>query len=134
MPAVQRPIRKASSMIYFLALIPATALTLAGYCVLYISHRSEGGFRAFGKYLGFWAFSLAALVILGAIFAAAHGCRYGGMMRERSEHGMMHRPWGGDGRNFGPGFDQAPEAAAPGDAAGGHGAAPPQNPAPPPPR
>ena len=58
-------------MIYFLALIPATALTVAGYCVLYVSHRSEGSFRSFGKYLGFWAFSLAALVVLGAIFAAA---------------------------------------------------------------
>ncbi len=60
-------------MIYFLALIPATALTIAGYFVLFLSNRSEGAFRTFGKYLGFWAFALAALVVLGAIFAAAHG-------------------------------------------------------------
>ena len=54
-------------------LLPATVLTIAGYFVLYLSNRSEGAFRTFGKYLGFWAFTLAALVILGAIFAAAHG-------------------------------------------------------------
>ena len=59
-------------MIYLLALIPATMLTIAGYFVIYLSHRSEGTFRAFGKYLGFWAITLAGLVILGALFAAAH--------------------------------------------------------------
>jgi len=60
-------------MIYFLALLPATALTIAGYFVLYLSGRSEGALATFGKYLGFWAFSLAGLLILGAVFAAAHG-------------------------------------------------------------
>ena len=74
-------------MIYFLALIPATALTIAGYFALYLSNRSEGTFRSFGKYLGFWAFTLAGLVILGAIFAAAHGGH------------RWHRPH--DGRRFG---------------------------------
>jgi hypothetical protein len=51
-------------MIYFLALIPATALTVAGYCVLYVAQRSEGSFRSFGKYLGFWAFSFGVLLIV----------------------------------------------------------------------
>jgi hypothetical protein len=60
-------------MIYFLALIPATVLTIAGYVVLFLSARSEGALRTFGKYLGFWAFTLAGLVVLGAIFAAAYG-------------------------------------------------------------
>ncbi|TLZ27847.1 MAG: hypothetical protein E6K27_04480 [Gammaproteobacteria bacterium] len=60
-------------MIYLLALLPATALAVAGYFVLFLSARSEGALRTFGKYLGFWAFTLAGLVILGAIFAAAHG-------------------------------------------------------------
>jgi len=76
-------------MIYFLALIPATGLTIAGYFVLFLSNRSEGAFRAFGKYLGFWAFTLAGLVVLGAIFAAAHGrhhhCMGEGWMRGRSD-------------------------------------------------
>jgi hypothetical protein len=71
-------------MIYFLALIPATALTVAGYFVLYFSARTEGGMRAFGKYLAFWSFTLAGLLILGAIFAAAHGHRMHGM---RGMHG-----------------------------------------------
>lgn len=60
-------------MIYFLALLPATALTIGGYFVLYLANKSEGGLKTFGKYLGFWAFALAGLVVLGAIFAAAHG-------------------------------------------------------------
>src|SRR5579871_4930187 len=76
-------------MIYFLALIPATGLTIAGYFVLFLSNRSEGAFRAFGKYLGFWAFTLAGLVLLGAIFAAAHGghhhCMGEGWMHGRSD-------------------------------------------------
>jgi hypothetical protein len=60
-------------MVYFLALLPATLLTIAGYFVLYLSARSEGSLRTFGRYLGYWAFTLAGLVVLGAIFAAAHG-------------------------------------------------------------
>jgi hypothetical protein len=60
-------------MICFLALIPATVLTIAGYVVLFLSARSEGALRTFGKYLGFWAFTLAGLVVLGAIFAATYG-------------------------------------------------------------
>ena len=64
-------------MPYLLALLPATALTIAGYFVLYLSARSAGSLRTFGKYLGYWAFTLAALVILGAIFAAAHGGHHG---------------------------------------------------------
>jgi hypothetical protein len=74
-------------MIYFLALLPATVLTIAGYFVLYLSNRSEGTFRTFGRYLGYWAFTLAALVILGAIFAAAHGGHHCPMMGERGMHG-----------------------------------------------
>ncbi|MEO8307157.1 MAG: hypothetical protein ABI616_03860 [Pseudomonadota bacterium] len=73
-------------MIYLLALIPATMLTIAGYFVIYLSHRSEGNFRSFGKYLGFWAITLAGLVILGSLFAAAHHGR-GGML---GLHGRMH--------------------------------------------
>jgi hypothetical protein len=80
-------------MIYFLALLPATVLTVAGYLVLYVSNRSEGSFRSFGKYLGFWAFTLAGLVILGAIFCAAQGGHHRGMMMLMSRQGpgaMMH--------------------------------------------
>jgi hypothetical protein len=76
-------------MIYFLALLPATALTVAGYFVLFLSSRTDGALRTFGKYLGFWAFTLAGLVILGAIFAAAHG-RHRGPFAMHAMHGRMH--------------------------------------------
>jgi hypothetical protein len=84
-------------MIYFLALLPATVLTIGGYFVLFLSNRSEGSFRTVGRYLGFWSFALAALVILGSIFAAAQGGRH---------HAMYYRTGPGFGRmrGAGPGF------------------------------
>lgn len=86
-------------MIYLIALLPATALTIAGYFVLYLANRSEGALRSFGKYLGFWAFTLAGLIVLGAIFAAVHGDRHGGMIgAQRMGGGMMHGPWRGERR------------------------------------
>jgi hypothetical protein len=98
-------------MIYFLALIPATALCIAGYFVLYLSNRSEGTFRSMGKYLGFWAFTLAALVVLGAIFAAAHGGRHGGRFGMHGMHERMHGPWPGEPR------PEAPNPTTPADQA-----------------
>jgi hypothetical protein len=97
-------------MIYFLALLPATALTIGGYFVLFLANRSEGSFRTLGKYLGFWAFTLAALVILGAIFAAAHRGHHCPMMGERGAYGRMRGLSPGDPRFFGPRGDdlQAP--------------------------
>ena len=90
-------------MLYLLALLPATALSIAGYFVLYLSARSEGSLRTFGKYLGYWAFTLAGLVILGALFAAAHGHR---------DHGYC--PWHHDrgGRTEAPGESPPPPAGA----------------------
>ena len=80
-------------MIYLLALLPATALTIGGYLVLVLSMRTEGALRSFGRYLGFWAFTLAGLVILGALFAAArdgrHYCPY---FAGHGMHGPMHGP------------------------------------------
>lgn len=75
-------------MIFFLALIPATMLTIAGYAVIYLANRSEGGLQTFGKYLAFWAFTLAALVLLGSFLCAARG---GGHM-----HGMMMHGYTGE--------------------------------------
>jgi hypothetical protein len=99
-------------VIYLLALLPATALTIGGYLVLYLSSRSEGALRTFGKYLGFWAFTLAGLVILGALFAAArggHGCPGYGM---RAMHGGRHCPWAA-APAAAPGTNPASPAAAP---------------------
>lgn len=69
-------------MLYFLALLPATMLTVAGYAVLYLAHRSDGALKSFGRYLSFWAFTLAGLIVLGAIFAAARGQKMHGMMMQ----------------------------------------------------
>jgi hypothetical protein len=80
-------------MIFFVALIPATMLTVAGYVVLYVAQRSEGGLKSFGRYLSFWAFTLAALVVLGSLLVAAHGGRMHGCMM----HGGMMRGCGGEG-------------------------------------
>ncbi len=79
-------------MIYFLALLPATALTIGGYVVLVLSARAEGALRTFGKYLGFWAFTLAGLIILGAIFAAAHGPRHCPFLGMHGMHEHMYCP------------------------------------------
>jgi hypothetical protein len=114
-------------MIFLLALIPATALTVAGYFVLYLSGRSEGSLKTFGRYLSFWAFTLAALVVLGALFAAAH------LHREHAGiwgmHDSMHRRWTQDRRDFegpqrGPG--PAPESAPPPAPPAAPASAPPQ--------
>jgi len=59
-------------MIFFLALIPATMLSVAGLVALFVSQRSEGALRTVGRYLGFWAFTLAVLVTLASIIAASH--------------------------------------------------------------
>jgi hypothetical protein len=58
-------------MIFFLALIPATMLSVAGLVAFFLSQRSEGGIRTVGRYLGFWAFTLAVLVVLASIILAA---------------------------------------------------------------
>jgi len=87
-------------MICLLALIPATMLTVAGYAVLYLAHRSEGNLKAFGRFLGYWAFALAALLVLACLFLAAHGGRMHGMMWMHGCPAQMApgqegpRPWG----------------------------------------
>ena len=93
-------------MVYLLVLLPATGLTVAGYVALFLSARSEGAMRTFGKYLGFWAFILAGLLVLGGIFAAAHHrhCPF-------ALHGPMHGPWS-DAAEHCP--DSAPESTPPG--------------------
>ncbi|HYC08734.1 MAG TPA: hypothetical protein VEC10_03795 [Steroidobacteraceae bacterium] len=115
-------------MIYLLALLPATGLTVAGYFVLVLSTRAEGALRTFGKYLGFWAFTLAGLVILGALFAAAHGGHREAMYGMRAMHGPMHCPRDDDARFSPRGEGRAaprpPDEVAP----------PPEPPPPPPPR
>jgi hypothetical protein len=98
-------------MIYFLALIPATGLTIAGYVVLFLSNRAEGAMRSFGKYLGFWAFTLAALLILGSIFAAAHGAHRCHVFGMHGPHERMLNP--SMPESMGPRGDRPPQANTP---------------------
>jgi hypothetical protein len=97
-------------MIYLLVLLPATALTIGGYVALFVSGRSEGRMRTFGRYLGYWAFTLAALLILGAVFSAAR-CGHQCPMWAHGMHERTHRapPDGG------PPADKSSPAEAPHD-------------------
>jgi hypothetical protein len=107
-------------VIYLLALLPATVLTIAGYFVLYLSSRTEGTLRTFGKYLAFWAFTLAGLVIIGALFAAAHGGHRAAMYGMHGRDGGMYCPWEDGARmdeRGGPrGDDRRPPLPAPAEA------------------
>ena len=78
-------------MLFLVALIPATALTVGGYVALFLSNRSEGSLKTFGHYLGIWAFVLAGLVVVGGGFAAGH------------MHRMHETMWAGHGGSDGPG-------------------------------
>jgi hypothetical protein len=84
-------------MIFLLALIPATGLTVAGYVALFLSQRSEGALKTFGRYLGIWAWVLAALVVLGGMFAAGHVRAHAGMWGPHpgmwGTHEGMQCPW-----------------------------------------
>ncbi|MBS0389276.1 MAG: hypothetical protein JSR15_12435 [Proteobacteria bacterium] len=99
-------------MIFFLALIPATMLTMVGYAVIYLANRSEGGFKSFGKYLGFWAFTLAALLLLGAAICASHGGRMRHIHMMMQGHMDDMPAW----QQPGPPWREPPPPAAPGAA------------------
>jgi len=97
-------------MIFFLALIPATMLSIAGLVALFVSQRSEGAIRNIGRYLGFWAFTLAVLVVLASIIAAARLHRMHGV-------GPHFRPMAGPSapapRGPPPGSPANPDSPAP---------------------
>jgi hypothetical protein len=115
-------------MIFLLALIPATMLTVAGYFVLFLSHRAEGSLRSFGRYLGIWAFALAGLVALGGLFAAGH--MHGAHPGMWGSHEGVHCPW--MDRRDGDRLDERRERRS-GGTAPEQGAAPSGEPSAPPP-
>ena len=95
-------------MIYLLALIPATALVIAGYFVWYFSAKSEDKLKSTGKYIAIWCFILAAFVGVAGItmsvmrvFMPHHG---GHHMMHHGMGGMRGGPGGMMGRHFGPGM------------------------------
>jgi hypothetical protein len=96
-------------MIFFIALIPATMLSIAGLVALFVSQRSEGLLRNVGRYLGFWAFTLAVLVVLASVIAAARLHRMHGV-------GLRYHPMAGPSapgpRGPPPGAPANPESPA----------------------
>lgn len=60
----------ANRMAFLFSLIPATALVVVGYFVLYTSARVEGGLRPFGRYLAVWIFVVASVFLLGGLIAS----------------------------------------------------------------
>ena len=66
----------------------ATLAVLAGYFVLVVAGKAEGGLQKFGKVLATWLFVLAALPVLagGYMVVSGHGT---GMMRGHMG-GWMH--------------------------------------------
>jgi len=66
----------------------ATLAMLAGYFVLVVAGKAEGGLQKFGKVLAIWLFVLAALPVLagGYMVVSGHGT---GMMRGHMG-GWMH--------------------------------------------
>ena len=110
-------------MMYFLALLPATMLTEGGYATCYLAHRSEGTLKSFGKYLGFWTFTLAALMALGALLAAARGQSLHGMimdchpgdnaLRPCAYTDSWRHPAPGSGAQVAPGAPRLPPPASP---------------------
>lgn len=106
-------------MILLLALIPATGLTMAGYVVLYVSTRNQGALSTFGRWLAFWAFTLAALVVLGGVFAAGH-------MHHGGPHGFWgrHHEWSEERPDFDRERAEPPAASPPAPASAPPAAAP----------
>ena len=103
-------------MLFLVALIPATALTVGGYVALFLSNRSEGSLKTFGHYLGIWAFVLAGLVVVGGGFAAGHMHRMHEAMW--AGHGGPGCPWMDQRERMEPGpppgKGASPEAPVPG--------------------
>ncbi len=77
-------------IMFFFSLIPATILAVVGYFILYASQKSDGKTAAFGKFLSFWVFLLAALVILGGVAGSIFGFRHMDGMRHKDG---MSRYW-----------------------------------------
>jgi len=83
----------------------ATLAMLAGYFVLVVAGKAEGGLQKFGKVLAIWLFVLAATPVLagGYMVASGHGpgwskmCGYMGGWTHSNKHGEKWRKHHGEG-------------------------------------
>jgi hypothetical protein len=60
-------------MVFLISLIPATALVVVGYFVLFSSTRTDGAMKAFGRILAIWIFILAAAFPAAGVYAMYAG-------------------------------------------------------------
>lgn len=60
-------------MLFFISLLPATALATIGYFVLFSTQWAEGALRSFGRILGSWFLVIATAVVLGGLTASLVG-------------------------------------------------------------
>jgi hypothetical protein len=58
---------------FLFSLGPATAWVVAGYVVLYISSRADGGMRTAGRVLSLWLFFIALLIPLVGFYITIKG-------------------------------------------------------------
>jgi hypothetical protein len=75
-------------MLFLFSLMPATALVVLGYFVLFSSTRAEATTKRFGQFLATWLFFLAGVVLLASLIAPSMGLRgpMGGMMGGMEQH------------------------------------------------
>ena len=60
-------------MLLLFSLIPATALLVVAFFVLFGSVKTEGALRRFGQYLAIWLLFLAGILVLGGLLAFLFG-------------------------------------------------------------
>ena len=87
-------------MLLIAAFMRATFLVIAGYFVWFASSKAEDRLKTVGKYIAFWCFAFAGVLVVIGIAAAVirpHGGMGGGMghagmgMHRPGMMGMMHR-------------------------------------------
>ncbi len=75
-------------MTFFVGLLPATLFAVLGYIVLYCAIKSDGAFRAVGRFLAIWLFIAAAFPLLGGAYVTLSDFPLLEMMGER--HDAIH--------------------------------------------
>lgn len=72
-------------MCFFFSLLPATFWLVLGYVVLYISSKTDGQLKSFGRVLAIWIFMIAALIpVMGIIMTFSDLCPITEIMENRN--------------------------------------------------
>lgn len=106
------------SFFIFGVLLHATALTVIGFFVQFAADRATGRVQSIGKLLGWWLYLLAAVALIGGLFAIGSGRVPGrGWMGEPQWMGGHHGQWMGGypqrGMMYGPPVTTTPPETTP---------------------